>query len=402
MKHQQGISSLMVVSLLLVAVLMLSLASYRQVFLQIKLAKNQVQSAQQRWQAEGGLECAFAQMMEGEWNQNSWHQCGGDSSVFVDKVDVSDGVYQLTSIFKNQRLNKNVSVGGGVKGALQSSANIAMHASLAISTPEPGKLTSVGWECTAITYRDKLHIPAGLVNQGVIHGDAPWAGFDAQGKDCVSTHLTNGTNLRSDIVKNANVKPFESYFNVPVDEFASVRDSGKFKRLEGSGAPKVLANCGKKITDQIDAGHEFVWVEGGCEIKASDYSSITAASQNTDGVLLVVHDGPMSLMGGGAIFKGSMVHFNTSYTPKLSDWAGFEAYTYLNHASPVFDGEHINSASFYQHGAFNFSGGQLFDSPEHFALFFASYNMRFNRDVVEHARSQLVKPRWQKGSWRDF
>lgn len=405
MKRQQGISSLMVVSLLLVAVLMLSLASYRQVFLQIKLAKNQVQSAQQRWQAEGGLECAFAQMKSGEWDQSNWHQCGGDSNVSVTKADVGDGIYQLSATFKRETVHKSVSVGGGVKGAIQSSANIAMHSSLTISTPDPGKLTAAGWECIAVTYRKEFDTAAGLVNQGVVHGDAPWQGFKPQGADCAPTHLTNGTTLRSDIVKDQNIKPFESYFNVPVANYSQIRDGGKFKQLIGVGTPKILLNCGKVISDQIEAGHEFIWVEGGCEIKASEYSALTGASQNTHGVLLVFHDGPVSLMGSdssGGIFKGSMVHFNTSYSPKLSDWSPFQAYAHLNHASNNFDKQFRDNASFYQHGAFTFSGVQIFDSPDHYALFYTSLNMRYNRDVMEYARSQLVQPRWKKGSWRDF
>jgi len=402
-QRQSGVSSLMMVSLLLVAVLMMTLASYRQAFFQIKRAQNQVQARQQFWQAEGGLECFYAQVMEMGALPSSWHNCGGEPEVVVTKLVIGSGVHQIASAYQNQVLYKNISLGGGVRGAIQTSANLYIRGSTTISVPDPGEEKSAGWECIALTYRNKFESTGGVVNQGVNHSVKPWSSFNSNGKNCLSTHRSAGLPILKDVVKQPAARPFESFFNVPVEEFATVRDSGKFKRLDGVGSPKILVNCGKKITDQINAGHEFIWVEGGCEIAAEQYSELTSATQSREnGVLLVFHDGPLSLMGGGGLFKGSMLHFNTAYHPRLSDWVGFDSYAFLSHVPAEFNTAYINNASFYQHGAFNVSGSQLFDSPDHWALFNTSYNMRFNRDVMEHARSQLAKPRWQKGSWRDF
>ena len=60
MKSQQGMATLMITSLLLVVALLFSLASYKNLFYQIKRSQNEVLAKQAHWQAEGGLECAFS------------------------------------------------------------------------------------------------------------------------------------------------------------------------------------------------------------------------------------------------------------------------------------------------------------------------------------------------------
>ena len=60
MRYQQGAITLLITALLLVAILVLSLASYKNVFFQAKRAQNEIISRQQHWAAEGGLECAYS------------------------------------------------------------------------------------------------------------------------------------------------------------------------------------------------------------------------------------------------------------------------------------------------------------------------------------------------------
>ncbi|GAJ71978.1 hypothetical protein JCM18904_2770 [Vibrio sp. JCM 18904] len=53
-KHQQGVATLLITSILLSVALVVTLGSYKNLFYQIKRAQNEVSSRQQHWEAEGG------------------------------------------------------------------------------------------------------------------------------------------------------------------------------------------------------------------------------------------------------------------------------------------------------------------------------------------------------------
>lgn len=59
-----GYTTLLVTSILLLFALITSLASSKGVFFQLKVAQNELKARQEHWKAEGGLECAFAQIKE--------------------------------------------------------------------------------------------------------------------------------------------------------------------------------------------------------------------------------------------------------------------------------------------------------------------------------------------------
>lgn len=59
-KYQQGLATLLITSILLSVALVVTLGSYKNLFYQIKRAQNEVNSRQQHWEAEGGLECLFS------------------------------------------------------------------------------------------------------------------------------------------------------------------------------------------------------------------------------------------------------------------------------------------------------------------------------------------------------
>lgn len=62
MHKQQGMATLLVTTMVLVVSLLFSLASYKNVFYQIKRAQNEVMARKAHWLAEGGLECGFAEL----------------------------------------------------------------------------------------------------------------------------------------------------------------------------------------------------------------------------------------------------------------------------------------------------------------------------------------------------
>ena len=62
-KHQQsGMTTLLITSMLLIVALLFSLASYKNLFYQIKRTQNEVLARQAHWIAEGGLECGFVEL----------------------------------------------------------------------------------------------------------------------------------------------------------------------------------------------------------------------------------------------------------------------------------------------------------------------------------------------------
>ncbi|GAB2666494.1 hypothetical protein [Vibrio panuliri] len=60
MKKQNGAVVIMVTAVMLVALLLLVLGSYRAIFHQIKVGQNELKARQLHWQAEGALECLFS------------------------------------------------------------------------------------------------------------------------------------------------------------------------------------------------------------------------------------------------------------------------------------------------------------------------------------------------------
>lgn len=64
-KHQQsGMTTLLITSMLLIVALLFSLASYKNLFYQIKRTQNEVLARQAHWAAEGGLECGYSLLQQ--------------------------------------------------------------------------------------------------------------------------------------------------------------------------------------------------------------------------------------------------------------------------------------------------------------------------------------------------
>nr|VVV03227.1 hypothetical protein AW0309160_00595 [Aliivibrio wodanis] len=407
---QRGAITLLVSSVILVVTLIFSLGSYKSIFYQIKRAQNEIEARKGHWAAEGGVECAFTKASTtGIVPSIPILEC---ASLGLGNLDINRGVnYQIIAEKSNQVIKKTFSLGGGGNsGAMKSAADIYFYASTTFSTPDPGSLATDGWECVALRYKNRFESAASPVNQGVIHGEKPFIAFDNKGYDCVTyptdphnSHMTNG--IGKDFVRDETVNPFENLFGVKKEDHNTIRDNGIFQIVDMKNQNK--SQCGSKITNVINSGTRHIWVEGSCEITSSDYGDLANASNLTDGVFILVHDGVLSLMGspsGSSPIKGLLFHFNTEFflEAELSSWQGMEAYTYLSHVPSIFPNDYLLASSYYQHGAFTLSGGQIFDSVGQSALFYNSVNFKYNKDVIDSVFEGLIKPRWVKGSWHDF
>lgn len=402
-KNQKGAITLLISSFILMASLIFSLGSYKHIFYQIKRAQNEVEARKGHWAAEGGLECAFAKVSTAGTVPST--PILGCEFLKLNDLQITQGVnYQIKADKLSQVVKKDFTIGGqGSSGAIKSSADIYFHGSTTFSTPDPGDLMDDGWECVALRYRNRFESVSAPINQGVIHGDKPFLAFDSKGLDCAPSHMTYGTG--NDFLKDETVNPFESLFGVKKEDHNKVRDNGIFQIIDMNGQKK--SQCGSKITDIINSGKYHIWVEGGCEIVSSDYANLATASNDTDGVFILIHDGVLSLMGspsGSSPIKGLLFHFNTEFAlgPNLSSWEGTEAYTQLSYEPSVFPISYLTSSSYYQDGSFTFNGGQIFDSLGQSALFFNAVNFKYNKDVMDSVFEGLVQPQWVKGSWHDF
>lgn len=429
MNRQRGLATLLVTTMILVVSLVFSLASYKNLFYQIKRTQNEVMARKAHWLAEGGVECGLSTIFNSSTPQNA-DQAGFFpnscmSSLGVDLTAVKNGMnYELTSNYSNLStaiIKKSVRISStsGKSGAIRTGSNMYSWSSLTIYNPEPGEKKGSGWECVAVRYRDKYEPTGSITNFGLLATPNP--SFDPQGKDCLTTHKTtwNGVgDLKSDFVHDPSMSPFEDFFNVDDKQHNEIRD-GYFDVVLTKGKNfKGISDCGKEITDALNNGNEKIWVEGSCEVAGDDYISVVNESNRLDGVLILVHDGMFSLFpkpGGESDSKkynGLLFHYNIDYKYNFDDWEGSEAYKHLSHSSSDF-GDKVHLASYYLHGALNINGGVILDAKHYDtsskkyisqnALLYDSFAMTYNGNYFskfEGGGGNVVN--LIEGSWHDF
>lgn len=412
---QQGAITLLVSSVILMASLILTLASYKHIFYQIKRAQNEVGARKGYWAAEGGIECAYAKVVVlGEIPNGNIEEC---KALSLSSLTIVKGAnYKIESVKNAQKVRKTFIKGGtGGDGVIKSSSNLYFHSSISIDFPDPVRFSTDGWECIAVRYKNLIGAYGAVVNQGVKTSHD----FDNQGQDCSINYKTNTSvgslGFKSDFKKDISLSPFKDVFGIEASEHNTIRDNGKFTVLHGleNGSEKRVLNCGTKIKNSL-SNTNYVWVEGSCEITTDEYQEFARAmNEKVNGGFILIHDGSFSIMGApsGVVaekIKGVIFHFNYDYRipDDGSNWIGTDAYNQLyphgGTSNSIFPYSFLSTASFYQHGAFTLNGGQFFDTKDQSAIFYTSASLKYGRNIVQRLISDLVKPRWQEGSWHDF
>ncbi|WP_297474839.1 hypothetical protein [uncultured Photobacterium sp.] len=420
-KHQQsGMTTLLITSMLLIVALLFSLASYKNLFYQIKRTQNEVLARQAHWIAEGGLECGFTEYKINKNNFTDFDECN-TAELELTLTPVTSTEFHLeskvTNFLQSKKIFKNIKLGGsGKSGAMRSSADLYFYGSVSFMTPDPGNLEADGWQCVALRYRSRFY--AAVIDSKGIYpgGELPFNDFDPLGNKCAPNHFNifdhdDDGIINGDFVKDSSVSPFEEIFGVEKINHNEVRDSGEFELLTTNGFNR--GNCGDLIVDILKhpSKKERIWIEGDCEIKSSAFEDLINESEKTQGILLVFHDGLLSFMDPSLPppppekakgLKGMIVHFNYDYSIGDTSWVGLDANITLGNSSSIFPSDYLSISSYYQKGSFIFSGGQVFDSVGHSALFYGAIDFRYNKDVINSALSVFNQPRWQEGSWHDF
>ena len=424
MRYQKGAVGLLFTGLILIAALTLSLASYKSTYFQSKRVQNEIAARQSLWAGEGAIECAYtkaqkdrsrAELTDTDYLKTDCQQPLSLSAIQV--VSLGSKKYSLQPLDeRNQPIVQKVMdfSNGRLAGAIQSTGDLFMQAATLVSPPDPGTETDEGWECVAIRYKSEISIGGSLVNHGVQINEKPYEDFDSNGKNCLESK--GGGNKKEDgLVLDTELKPFEAMFEVSKDNWLQVRDNPKYhfatlvgnSSVAGSTSSRVT-DCGQKIKELIELGDTHIWVEGSCEISGASLSSMAQATQSTEGVLLLVHNGVFSLQGSGN-FKGVLFQLNDGFQPTSSDWSGLDGEPFLsnpgfnNQVKKAFGDDYpdANTAAYFQRGSFNFTGGQFLDVDDQLVMFHNSLKFSYNQDVIDSVLG-TTPPRWVKGSWRDF
>lgn len=421
-KYQQsGMTTLLITSMLLIVALLFSLASYKNLFYQIKRTQNEVLARQAHWAAEGGLECGYGLLHElKDINlvklklDNKCIKSLGLSSIVIEELTNPKKIF---SVFDFNNVKKTISrlfISGGVSssGVLKSTSDIYFKGSIVVS-PDPGILShSSFWQCVVLRFKTKFTVEGSLLNQGLIGSMPPFEGFpSAQScklgyQSTISSGEWNNSNITAykDIIYDTDFDPFLDTFYIPRDNWNDVKERSDFNKIYGvnkiiNGVPfLVVDSCENKIAQAIDDNYDLIWVEGSCEL--NDFDIIDSAIESNgeiDGVILVIQDGIFSVNGSHK-FPGMIYHLNTTFQPNSDLWG--EMNSHKN--SPIPSVLNLDTVSYYQFGAFMPSGGYVLDAPGQVAVFGTSMNFLFNKDLIEKPLEKLKKISWVEGSWHDF
>nr|WP_207621596.1 hypothetical protein [Vibrio ziniensis] len=105
---QQGLATLMITSVLLMAALVITMGTYKNLFYQIKRAQNEVKARQHHWHAEGVLECTYTQFRHENKRPLFISDCGSGYHSTAMVSDTSNG-WIVTATSGYSSLQKEIS-----------------------------------------------------------------------------------------------------------------------------------------------------------------------------------------------------------------------------------------------------------------------------------------------------
>lgn len=418
MKSQKGMATLLVTAMLLVVSLLFSLASYKNVFYQIKRTQNEVLARQAHWRAEGGLECGFA----------SVNNAGGVNTLLTPLINDcetkansnininalgSDYVISSLALIDNKAeasINKSFSLISQSSGAFKSTSNIVFDVTGGNMDvyPDPSVKNGAGYDCILARFSGDLTVKGTLLNKGLSSDYPPYSDFDFSSSptpDCndkyktvsvsnTSYSLTPGS-FKSDIIKQADLNPFKELFGYPKEQWKEVQKEFSTPITQG-------ASCSTAIAAKIKAGEQLIWINGSCDFKhnASEINTAMGLAGAAKSALILVQDGVIGFNGAAASLNVIIYQFltpktlpDTQWKPSAAEWDATAVAPYVPDKSTYVH---------YQFGALHTKGGFVFDMPGYDVNINGSVNFSFNGDILKEVLVPFGKPRWKKGSWHDF
>ncbi|MBA5763613.1 hypothetical protein H2O73_14715 [Vibrio sp. 404] len=410
MNLQRGAVTIIVTSVLLSAMLLLVMGSYRATFHQIKVGQNELKSRVNHWQAEGAIECLFTYiqtMSEDPANltQGSSHAafaavqniCLSDTSrqSLFTKLDALSN-YRLIYRFDGVDLISKtiVQLVGTGSGVIQSRGPLILNGSLEIWPDVTGKKIDGQDECVAIRYAQEIdytYSGSGLQTVNPLN-DGPYAGYAGVCHQSTKTNLSVSKNsasdpskvhFKNDMIKDSSLDPFRSFFGSPRSQLNDVRAS--YKVIAGS-----KSNCDQLIANAF-ASTDKVWVQGDCDLGSGHALTLLPNTPRK----LVVENGVFGVYSA-VVFYGAMYHLYQPSTPVdlTANWSGTTSGIYL-------PASHKSSVAHFQAGSFVSTGGLILDLPNTSTYFFNSMVFKYDRSASGSGggSSSYV---WLKGSWSDL
>lgn len=430
-KYQQGLATLLITSILLSIALVVTLGSYKNLFYQIKRAQNEVNSRQQHWAAEGGLECLFSYIKDDPSriagviptnHSNLDALCKNTLNLSqLNITDLTAGVYRINSISHNgwTQLNKTFStLSNRGKGAIQTTSKLTTYGDLKVHPDAKGGLNSDGlYDCVSMTYRYSYTMegrnPASKYKTESIRENSLYEGSPAGG--CTVSTTTNVTvnsgnsitktdnpetsdsSLKDDFVYDPEVDPFQTFFDYKKtpENIAKVKASfpasGKITLSDATQCKSAIENAFSTV--------DKVWITGNCAIHGN-----LALQGNHEKYTLVIQDG-IFINTGSTTFQGSIFHLVDKTKPQFlpenlkSYWESLFATSSGGPTNFTIGQQYtdLTQTVYVDAGAFHATGGYGFDTDGLKTSIAGSMELLF--DSRKRPTPGLNNVRWQEGSW---
>ncbi|MCD9490188.1 hypothetical protein GLP30_05015 [Photobacterium phosphoreum] len=434
-KHQQsGMTTLLITSMLLIVALLFSLASYKNLFYQIKRTQNEVLARQAHWAAEGGLECGFAEYKIKKNNFTDFDECN-TAELELTLTPVTSTEFQLESeIIKSlalKKITKTIELGGGgVVSTLETSASVELKGSQHFVPNSTEDTNNRGeYLCKSIT-------SGGVVSFKYNNGtDDHFLTTDSSVSDhaggplgpvsfgCASDYRSNLFDVNhpptgetisvkgKDIVENATLDIFKSIFGKDISEYSQVMteiESDPKGIIIGEGvldrtSSGWVEKCNELVKKSYEEGKRRIWIHGSCALTGNLFGS---AIENTadNSVQLIFFDG-LVLMEAVSHINGLIYQYVSKDFNSKNGWLGlFDDQTDIGVIPGGFQRHNVVAGEYDKsvinvHGSVYIDGGIGIDAPNKIVNIDGSIIPSYNKGKSSKYIDSLS---WQQGSWHDF
>ncbi|HIF9331263.1 TPA: hypothetical protein ACX6RL_003583 [Photobacterium damselae] len=402
--YQQGMSTLLITSMLLVVALIFSLASYKNIFYQIKRTQNEVLARQAHWAAEGGLECGFAAIQDAgsiSGARPTFISC--ERLLKLADVDVDDDNY-INSKYKkisNKVVKKKIILKSRTTGAIQSRSDLKLIGNQDIFPEEVSLINDTSqYECVSVRYSnlfiyekngsERLKVEAIYPENDPNLEDGKTRCHKSFRTILWDKTISNGINnesLKNDFIHDEKFDPFEGFFNRSRSEIDKIRKD--FHPIIGTNK-----GCDTIIGAAFKSGHDKVWVTGDCDLGSGLGLFINSVTQKPK--VLVFENGIISKFAAVS-FYGAVYHLideaSIVYPIPKERWEKMDSYAHIS--------DLIESNSVYiDAGSFNTSGGLIFDTLGGLTTIKGAMDFKYNPNANPLPKEDQIS--WQQGSWHDF
>ncbi|TFH91961.1 hypothetical protein [Vibrio ouci] len=388
--HQRGVVTLMVVSILLAAALMLSLSSYKSVFYQIKRAQNELKDRQAHWQVEGGIECLYAYISA---EPSQLNMLSSAANILLDDICKTD--LNLTELYSypigtdryviraksdSHAITKQFLYAAKTGlGAIQTTADLRIRGSAEISPDVPRSKNSAGtYDCIAVRYKHQVSYQTTTSSDQLITRDpsagAPYSVFNGE---CANTHKTTNSVssntsvdiglFKQDYKQDTGLEPFKNYFGLD-KTFSNLAEVKSHYQVVSLATVVDGHDCADVIQTHSNAGVQKLWIEGHCII---DSPVIIHGAYS-----LVVENG-LFAAHGSMVFEGSIYHMvdMTSSEFSLANIASYWNDVSFKAAIQSYLGP---TTVYFDNGAFKPKGGMMFDAEGAEVVLNGSYSIDYS------------------------